>query len=62
MTDHDGQPVSLGDVRHVAVGEYVLDDPHAEYRHFAESMAYFRQDQRMAISEPAVSGEPATDE
>jgi hypothetical protein len=56
--DRDGQPVPFSAMTHDGAGTYVLHDNAGIYRHDEESLADFRNSQRIAIFEPSEPDPP----
>lgn len=55
--DRDGQSLPMSAMTHDGVGQYVLHDRAGVYRHDEESIADFRNGQRVAVFEPSAAPE-----
>jgi hypothetical protein len=53
--DRHGQPVALEAMTHDGVSKYALRSTDGVYRHDEESLADFRDGQRVAVFEPTVT-------
>jgi hypothetical protein len=55
--ERDGQLVVLSAMTHDGAGKYVLTVATGLYRHHEETLADFRDGQRVAVFEPSAAGE-----
>jgi hypothetical protein len=53
--DRDGHRIPLSTMTPDGAGKYVLNDAAGVYRHDEESLADFREGQRVAVFEPSAS-------